>query len=61
MKEYTRDEVVEKLTEYSFDNIDWDFVADILEYGCKGYANFTNEELIEEWEAFFEEDIKIKD
>ena len=49
MKECTRDEVVEKLTNYSFDSIDWGVIADILEYGCKGYTNFTNEELIEEW------------
>lgn len=61
MKEYTRDKVVEELTNFQFDNIDWDVVADILEHGCKGYANFTNQELIEEWEFLFEEDIKIKD
>ena len=61
MKEYTRDEVIEELTEYNFDNINWNVVADILEYGCKGYANFTNEELVEEWEFLLEERIKIKD
>ena len=61
MKEYTRDEVINKLTEYNFDNIDWDGVAMMIEYGCKGYVNFTNQELIEEWEFLFEEDIKIKD
>ena len=38
-----------------------DEVIQMLEYGCKGYANFTDQELIEEWEFFFEENIKIKD
>lgn len=61
MKEYTRDEVISELTGYSFDDIDWNIVLDILEYGFKGYANLTNEELIEEWEFLFEENIKIKD
>ena len=61
MKEYTRDKVVEELTNFEFDSIDWDVVAHILEHGCKGFANFTNQELIEEWEFLFEEDIKIKD
>lgn len=61
MKEHTRDEVINKLTEYSFDNIDWGGVVMMIEYGCKGYVNFTNQELIEEWEFLFEEDIKIKD
>lgn len=60
MKEYTRDKVVEELTNFEFDSIDWDVVAYILEHGCKGYANFTNQELIEEWEFLFEEDIVIK-
>lgn len=61
MKEYTRDEVIDKLTNYSLDVIEWDGVAMMLEHGCKGYANFTNQELIEEWEFYFEENIKIKD
>lgn len=61
MKEYTRDEVIEKLTNYSFDANDWEGIMMMLECGCKGYTNFTNQELIEEWDCFFEEDIKIKD
>lgn len=60
MKEYTRDEIVDELTNYSFETIEWDIAA-MLEYGCKGYANFTNQELIEEWELFFDENIEIKD
>lgn len=38
-----------------------DEAVEMLEYGCKGYADFTNQELIEEWELFFEENIKIKE
>lgn len=61
MKEHTRYEVINKLTEYSFDTIDWGSVEMMIKYGCKGYIDFTNQELIEEWEFHFEEDIKIKD
>ena len=61
MKEHTRYEVINKLTEYNFDTIDWGIVEEMIKYGCKGYIDFTNQELIEEWEWFFEEDIKIKD
>ena len=38
-----------------------DEVIEMLEYGCKDYANFTDQKLIEEWEFFFEENIKIED
>lgn len=61
MKEHTRNEVINELTEYTFDNIDWDGVLMMIEDGCKGYVNFNNQELIEEWEFLFEEDIKITD
>lgn len=61
MKEHTRNEVISELTEYTFDNIDWDGVLMMIEDGCKGYVNFNNQELIEEWEFLFEEDIKITD
>lgn len=61
MKEHTRDEIIDELTNYSLDVIEWDGVAMMLQHGYKGYVNFTNQELIEEWEFYFEEDIKIKD
>ena len=60
MKEYTRDEVINELVEYTFENIDWDGVLMMIEDGSKGYLNFTNQELIEEWKFLFEEDIKVK-
>ena len=60
MKEYTRDEVINKLAEYTYEDINWDGVIMTIEYGSKDYLNFTNQELIEEWKFLFKEDIKVK-
>lgn len=61
MKECTGSEVINKLTNCSIDFDSWGGVASMIKYECKGYVNFTDQELIEEWRFFFEEVVKIKD
>ena len=61
MKELTRDEVRVELTEEILGAWEWDTIQSVIEGGFKGVENMTDEELIEEWEFYFEESINIKD
>lgn len=56
-KKLNRQEIIEKLCQYDvylimkdINNEDYSWLADIREYGFKGYTNYTNQELLEEWE-----------
>ena len=56
-KKLNRQEIIEKLCQYdvylimkNINNEDYSWLADIREYGFKGYTNYTNQELLEEWE-----------
>lgn len=56
-KKINRQEIIEKLCQYDvylimkdINNEDYSWLADIREYGFKGYTNYTNQELLEEWE-----------
>ena len=64
--ELTRQEIIDKLVDNDIDTIiqsnaigDNSYVASIFEYGMKGYANFSDEELIIEYCEIFGEVIKI--
>lgn len=64
--ELTRQEIIDKLVDNDIDTIiqsnaigDNSYVASIFEYGMKGYANFSDEELIIEYREIFGEVIKI--
>lgn len=66
--ELTRREIIDKLVDNDINTIisehergDDSYVASIFEYGMKGYANFSNEELIIEYCEIFGEVIKIKE
>ena len=61
MKELTRDEAKEAIIEAIIDGFDWSTVYDIVRHGFVGVDEQTDEELIEDWEFYFEESIKIKD
>jgi hypothetical protein len=56
-KKLNKQEIINRLCQYDvylimkdINNEDYSWLADIREYGFKGYANYTNQELIEEWE-----------
>ncbi len=56
-KKLNRQEIIDKLCQYDvylimkdIDNEDYSWLADIREYGFEGYTNYTNQELIDEWE-----------
>jgi hypothetical protein len=62
-----RQEIIDKLVQNDIDTIiqsnaegDDSYVASIFEYGMKGYANFTNEELVIEHKEIFNEDVVIE-
>jgi uncharacterized protein YfbU (UPF0304 family) len=57
MKNSERQKIIDKLCQYdvylimkNINNDDYSWLADIREYGFKGYTNYTNKELSEEWE-----------
>ena len=54
-----REDVVEQMVEFELENIDWDAVADILENGCLGVANYSDEDLKTYYKDFFDEDIEF--
>ena len=56
-KKINRQEIIDKLCQYdvylimkNINNDDYSWLADIREYGFKGYTNYTDKELIMEWE-----------
>jgi len=57
MKKLNRQEIIDKLCQYdvylimkNINDDDYSWLADIREYGFKGYANYTDKELLQEWE-----------
>ena len=56
-KKINRQEIIDKLCQYdvymimkNINQDDYSWLADIREYGFKGYTNYTDKELIMEWE-----------
>jgi hypothetical protein len=63
----TRQEIIDRLVDNDINTIirehnvgDNSYVAHIFEYGMKGYANFTDEELVIEYKEIFDEDVVIE-
>jgi predicted RNA-binding Zn-ribbon protein involved in translation (DUF1610 family) len=63
-----RQEIIDRLIGNDINTIidqnergDNSYVADIFEYGMKGYANFTDEELITEHIEIFNERVEIEE
>jgi hypothetical protein len=57
MNKANRKKIIDKLCQYdvylimrNIEDKDYSWLADIREYGFKGYINYTDKELIEEWE-----------
>jgi Zn finger protein HypA/HybF involved in hydrogenase expression len=62
-----RQEIIDRLVDNDINTIisehergDDSYVASIFEYGMKGYANFTDEELVIEYKEIFDEVIEIE-
>jgi hypothetical protein len=62
-----RQEIIDKLVDNDINTIiqehergDDSYVASIFEYGMKGYANFTDEELVSEYLEIFGEKVEIE-
>jgi hypothetical protein len=56
-KKLNKQEIVDRLCQYdvylimkNINNNDYSWLSDIREYGFKGYINYTEKELREEWE-----------
>ena len=56
MKNSERQKIIDKLCQYdvylimkNINDDDYSWLADIREYGFKGYKNYTDKELLEEW------------
>ena len=56
MKKLNRQEIIDKLCQYdvyliskAINDNDYSWLSDIREHGFKGYANYTNKELMVEW------------
>jgi hypothetical protein len=57
MKKLNRQEIIDKLCQYdvylimkNINDDDYFWLSDIRENGFKGYANYTDKELLQEWE-----------
>ena len=57
MKKLNRQEIIDKLCQYdvylimkNINNDDYFWLSDIRENGFKGYADYTDKELLQEWE-----------
>lgn len=55
-----RKDVVEQMVEFELEHIEWDTVADILEEGCLGVTNYSDEDLIAFYKDYFDEDIEFE-
>ena len=55
-----REDVVEQMVEFELEHIEWDTVADILEEGCLGVTNYSDEDLKTYYKDYFDEDIEIE-
>lgn len=55
-----REDVVEQMVEFELEHIEWDTVADILENGCLGVTNYSDEDLKAYYKDFFDEDIEFE-
>jgi len=54
-----REKIVQKLSDTEYDTIELSEIRDILENGCRGYREFSDEELVESFREWFDfEDIK---
>jgi hypothetical protein len=53
-----REEMIEKLVEHRVDCFDFRDLADLFIGGLKGYDEKTDEELIEEYDLYFESEEK---
>ena len=56
-KKLNKQEIIDRLCQYNvylimkgINNEDYSWLSDIIENGFKGYTNYTNQELIDEWE-----------
>jgi hypothetical protein len=63
-----KQEIIDRLVNNDINTIiqehergDDSYVASIFEYGMKGYANFTDEELITEYMEIFNEEVVIEE
>ena len=55
-----REDVVEHMVEFELEHIEWDTVADILEDGCLGITNYSDEDLKAYYKDYFGEDIEFE-
>jgi hypothetical protein len=53
----TREEMIERLVEHSVDCFDFRDLADLFINGMKGYDEMSDEEIKNEYEFFFEEEL----
>ena len=57
----TRQGIIDDICQSRFDNMDDDILFDILENGHTGYSEFTDDELIEEYQQVCENDCGYDD
>ena len=41
----TKGDKIEKLIQYDIDRMDWETVMEILDEGCQGYSNMSDDEI----------------
>tara|TARA_Y100000590_G_C15673004_1_gene996954 strand:+ start:198 stop:422 length:225 start_codon:yes stop_codon:yes gene_type:complete len=56
IKQIDREQVIETLVEIEYDTIELSEIRDILENGCRGYKEFSDEELVESFREWFDDD-----
>jgi len=63
MKKMKKEEVIDDLVQDSAINISEDFqsIREMFRYGHDGFENYTNKQLEEEWDAAYDEKIKVID
>lgn len=59
IKKIKREQAIEEIFEYVYKSITWDSIADMIRYGEVGLERQTNNELIDDYANYFEEDIII--
>ena len=55
----TREEIIEQIADYQWDNLcqDWQYAAtDLLINGCIGLNSYTDDELYAVWDHYFADD-----
>lgn len=53
----TREEMIDKLVEHKVTNIKFVNIANLFRYGMTGYEDMSDEELKDEYELYFEEEV----